>query len=431
MKVSDISKFFVNVRHSISAKKNSLKAKTIPTVLVLLSSVMVIFMLTGLLYSRTKAVIVDGGDVREVYTMYDTADDILKEYGYRLHPLDQVVFSGITENDTCTVSILRAYDVTVAYDGTSKVVTAAYGDTVKTILERAEIQLDPYDITVPALHETCPEGTPIVITRAYIANVHADGETITLKTSNETVEQLIARAGIELGSDDIINLPQNHVVVDGDVIDITRVEYVDRVTVEVLPYETVEEYSNLLPIGTTEVTPGQNGIKRITTREKYIDGELVSETVVAAEITREPVAEVITYGRALATPISKKDSPDLVLVNGLPKDYEYIVSGKGVAYTAPEGAGTYTGRKLEVGTVAVNPDIIPFGSELYIVSQNGKHVYGYAIAADTGYLEEVVVDLFMGITATNYDDACAWGAKQVDVYVLKEGTDVIPWHKKS
>ena len=167
MKVSDISKFFVNVRHSISAKKNSLKAKTIPTVLVLLSSVMVIFMLTGLLYSRTKAVIVDGGDVREVYTMYDTADDILKEYGYRLHPLDQVVFSGITENDTCTVTILRAYDVTVAYDGTSKVVTAAYGDTVKTILERAEIQLDPYDITVPALHETCPEGTPIVITRVY------------------------------------------------------------------------------------------------------------------------------------------------------------------------------------------------------------------------------------------------------------------------
>ena len=79
--------------------------------------------------------------------------------------------------------------------------------------------------------------------------------------------------------------------------------------------------------------------------------------------------------------------------------------------------------------MAVDPEIIPFGSELYSVSKDGSHVYGYAVASDTGDLTEagVLVDCFMGITETNYDDACRWGARFCDVYVLSVGDNSVSW----
>lgn len=108
---------------------------------------------------------------------------------------------------------------------------------------------------------------------------------------------------------------------------------------------------------------------------------------------------------------------DLVLdENGIPLNYTRTVSGKSCAYTAEPDALTSTGKTVFQGYAAVDPDIIPYGTELYIVADDGE-VYGYAIAADTGYsvrAGDIVVDLFMN----EYDDCIEWGAKNVTMYVL-------------
>ena len=175
---------------------------------------------------------------------------------------------------------------------------------------------------------------------------------------------------------------------------------------------------------TSEITQkGVNGTRTNTSRVKYVNGIRISETAVSSEITSEPVNEVISVGTALRTPYSKKDSSELVLENGLPVSYESVITGKSVAYTAPIGSGTASGRKLEIGTVAVDPNIIPYGSELYIVSTDGSYVYGYAIAADTGDLTQngVLVDLYMGNSEDYYPVSVDYGAKQVNIYVLSRG----------
>lgn len=103
--------------------------------------------------------------------------------------------------------------------------------------------------------------------------------------------------------------------------------------------------------------------------------------------------------------------------NGVPTEYVNVLSGKACAYTASPDALMSTGKTVFQGYVAVDPDVIPYGSELYIVAEDGE-VYGYAIAADTGYsvrAGHIIVDLFMN----EYDDCIQWGNKMVNIYVLK------------
>ena len=65
----------------------------------------------------------------------------------------------------------------------------------------------------------------------------------------------------------------------------------------------------------------------------------------------------------------------------------------------------------------MNPNQIPYGSKLYVTSTDGRLVYGYAIATDTGGAMlngSVLVDLFM----ETYYEAAAVGSMQVNVYVI-------------
>lgn len=257
--------------------------------------------------------------------------------------------------------------------------------------------------------------------------ISVDGNVIeTEAEKSATIAMVFAEEGIILGEHDEVNFTLSEKVTDNMEITVDRVEYIDVSLSEAIPYETVYEESSLHKMGTEFMSQeGKIGCKVTTYTEKLVNGE-VAESVVAYTQIYEPVNEIITVGTAHNEPYSKRLG-DFELDNGIPTEYEYIVSGKVTAYTAPAGAGTYSGRKLEVGTVAVNPDIIPFGSELYICSKDGKRVYGYAVAADTGDLTEVVADVFMGLTSEHYDDACDWGAQFCDVYVLTIGDNSVSW----
>ena len=68
------------------------------------------------------------------------------------------------------------------------------------------------------------------------------------------------------------------------------------------------------------------------------------------------------------------------------------------------------GRYLSEGYVAVDPDIIPYGSKLYIMTKDGSWDYGYAIAADTGgamLSGRVLVDQYMILMTAAVSMACA------------------------
>ncbi len=267
----------------------------------------------------------------------------------------------------------------------------------------------------------------ITIHRAFGVSVKADGETHSVTVIDGTVSDILKKANVTLGSTDKVT-PALDTKVNADTkIIVTRVRYAQRSTETEIPFETEYVDDPNVPSGKEEVlTEGENGVRTSKYKDTYVDDKLEKSELISEKVTKEPVNKVIKRGTAIFNPhkgISNpynQNLPDHVkLVNGIPENYTRIISGKSTAYWAPDGSGTASGRKAVVGTVAVNPNVIPYGSELYIASPDGT-IYGYAIAADTGMgmmNGTVAVDVFMA----SYDDACHWGVHYVDIYVLSEG----------
>ncbi|MCL2754559.1 MAG: G5 domain-containing protein [Oscillospiraceae bacterium] len=206
-----------------------------------------------------------------------------------------------------------------------------------------------------------------------------------------------------------------------------KISYRDVTRTELIPYETSYEYSDLIAISDSVVlTQGRYGEWTVVVRETLVNGQVVSTEVVLNEQTRAPVTHVIMEGLALQTPVSTREFPEIRLENGRPVDYVRRLSGRATAYTATPNARTSTGRPLELGIVAVDPRIIPYGSLLYIVSTCGNVVYGSAVAADTGGFihkpNPTLIDVYMGYTTPeNHQLARNWGNQNVDVYIINTG----------
>lgn len=106
--------------------------------------------------------------------------------------------------------------------------------------------------------------------------------------------------------------------------------------------------------------------------------------------------------------------------------YEKVIEGKATAYTgSPEENGGYPsvdyfGNPLKVGTIAVDPKVIPLGSQVYVegYSYDGLPSGGmYATASDIGgAVKGNKIDIFVPDSKTK---AQQFGIQQVKIYIVK------------
>ena len=254
------------------------------------------------------------------------------------------------------------------------------------------------------------------IDRVFSVTIQADGQEYPVSLLYGTVADTLNRAGITLDADDYTEPALDQPVSMGDKIVVHRVDYYDRVETQAIPYETSYVYTSLYFRNTNRATTlqhGSNGEQTITTRDRYVDGELENSTVVDVTTTVEPTSHVIkTYGAG--APVSPLTGPDGT--TNAPSSYKKVLTGKATGYYSKGGKGS-SGLGLGYGTVAVDPSVIPYGTLLYITSTDGSFVYGYALATDTGIAlqnGQILVDLFY----ETYAESVINGAIQVNVYVV-------------
>ena len=252
--------------------------------------------------------------------------------------------------------------------------------------------------------------------RVFTVTIQADGQEYPVKMVYGTVADALKRAGITLDADDYTEPALDQPITMGENIVVHRVDYFDRVETQAIPYETSYVYTSLYFRNTKRATTlqhGSEGQQTVTTRDRYVDGELENSTVVDVTTTVEPTTHVIkTYGAG--APVSSLTGPDGT--TNAPSSYKKVLTGKATGYYSKSGKGS-SGLGLGYGTVAVDPSVIPYGTLLYITSTDGSFVYGYAVATDTGIAlknGQVLVDLFY----ETYAESVINGAIQVNVYVV-------------
>lgn len=261
--------------------------------------------------------------------------------------------------------------------------------------------------------------------------VKVDEEIEEIKTNAKTVGEMLEKENIEINSNDEVIPDIDTKLTDDMTIEIYRVEYVTREVEEEIPFESETRYSTaMLKSNKKVIQEGVAGIKIVTYIDKVVNGEVESSEIQKEIVTKEPVTAITITGtiqdasklgntriKKYSSPISELVMPDKYTIgeDNIPIDYKYKITGRAAAYYEP-GGKTATGKATMPGRVAVNPKQIPYGTEMWIVSDDGI-IYGYAVAEDTGGFAKkgyFTVDLHM-----NSKWQCRqWGDRKVTIYVL-------------
>ena len=318
-----------------------------------------------------------------------------------------------------TGSALHFTTVTDTHGGRVRILTAA--TDLATVLRQAETP--PLGENDKAIWSQTDDGTRLDILRAYTVPVTADGTTQEIITTGATAAELLAQAGLTWTEDDILSCAPGEQVPEGETLTLQRVSYVDYTQNEVVPTELEEIPSSLFyrqPENTVTVQQGSDGLDTVSYRETWVDGAWTGTEEIGREtqIGMVPTVQKI-YGEQ--APVSQFVGPEIV--DGAPAEgvAEVYTGQRSTGYSASATAKGASGRRLTYGTVAVNPAVIPYGSLMYITSDDGRFVYGYAYAADTG-TAMLQGKAFIDLYYETYDESVASAVIPVTVYLLDEET---------
>lgn len=292
--------------------------------------------------------------------------------------------------------------------------------TCVEILNIADIEISEHDKVYFGGFEG--QYAEINIDRAYEVNVTHDGVCEKVYTTQATVREAIESLNVEIGADDITTLPLYHSTNAGDEIVLKRVHYDVETFTEPIPFDKKSKASSLIRNGRERVvTEGVDGLKEVSTKKMYIDGVLSDTDIVEEVVLQKPVDELSIVGeRVRISPFYYEDFP--LDENGFPINYvDVLPNQKCAAYSAKKGAGMASGGKAVVGRVAVNPNVIPYGTKMYLVSPDGQtFIYGYCAAGDTGYALMdglITIDVFF----ETKKESQIFGIKYLDIYILEWG----------
>ena len=413
-----------SISESVGTRKRGFKILTAVITVLFACSVTITAFASANTYEVT---VIDGEKSVSITTKSSDPGEIVRQAGMRLGANDELDLSDYSAGKGGKIVIERAKIIRVEDNGIISYFVG-YTDTVSEIIKKEGIAINSGDDIGANPSSTVFDGMKLFIKRAFTVSIDADGESKNVPIVKGTVADAIEKSGIKLGADDIVVPSLDSKLIGFTKIKISRVSYKTKKEKESVDFET-----KIIPSGDMYideeviVTPGVKGEKTVIYTEKYVDGVLDETKVISERTVKKPVDQVKKVGtkkratlaafKNTSAPISDLSVPsDLKLdENGVPVEYAYCVSGKATAYTGDPA--TASGRKPMPGHIAVDPKEFPYGTELYIVSADGKYVYGYCIAADTGgfvSMGNTDVDLYM-----DNEQMCRdWGNRNVKIYVL-------------
>ena len=305
----------------------------------------------------------------------------------------------------------------VIYDGEARYVILSEATEPAEVLSEAGLELGRADIVEMNEDGMRPE---ITVRRNQLIYINNGGQTMVTNSYGETVGELLKSLRMELNEGDAIDVPLETMTYDGMELNIDRWTTSTEFVYEEVPFETEYVQTNKMLVGDEKVvTEGSNGELKHTAKIVCFNGQEVSREIIATEQTVEPVNQVIEQGTFEAEK-GKLTIGDGVIVTAEGEIYTYkrTMKVKATAYTHTDAGCdmiTATGTTVHWGTVAVDPKLIPYGTKMFIVSNDGKFVYGLSNAEDCGgSIKGNRIDLYMPTTSQCF----SFGVRNCTVYFI-------------
>lgn len=349
-----------------------------------------------------------------------------------------------------TVFAQTSYIIT---DGDRVTVHRSYSSDPYEVLTEAGIELEEEDTYETGYADGMNQ---ITVRRMQMVTVINRGAQSVIGTYGETTGSLLARMGITPGTGDTLSCSSETQTYDGMTIELvhteTRIEEEDTV----VPYPVnYYEDPDLEPGAEIVLVTGQNGLTHVKSEVTYRNGKEVSRTVVQEMVKTKPVTQLVIRGvdRTImeqpadpepaeqAAPAASSgtasgssssgssssggsrydcsaETSGNVIMTSSGESYTYIdvMTCSATAYTCEGYVGhTYSGTLARVGAIAVDPTVIPLGTKMYVVSNDGQYVYGYCVAEDIGGgIKGNKIDLYFDTYAECWD----FGVRMCTVYIL-------------
>lgn len=291
--------------------------------------------------------------------------------------------------------------------------TTSYSSALTTVgeaLADAGVSIGPGDIVYPDPNSAMAPGMHVFIDHATEVTLIVGGEERQVYTHVLIVGELLDEQNVEVQEKDIVSARSGLMLHDGMTITVTTVRGSTEYEESPIPFHTVYTYDPNVTRGEQLVKQtGANGHLKREYLITVIDGEETSEIV--SETVTLPVDRIVAIGTQVP-PVPEGMEAVFPVAPG-----EEITCGGGILrvwatwYTAASSGGsgiTKTGTGVYKGIIAVDPNVIPLGTHLYVPG------YGFGIAADTGGgVKGNWIDLGYGA-----DDVKDWHTGYADICII-------------
>ncbi|AGA67611.1 hypothetical protein Desdi_0038 [Desulfitobacterium dichloroeliminans LMG P-21439] len=378
-----------------SLVRSSRKAQISVTLLTVAFIVASVF----LLKAETITVEIDGGK-QSLTTLHSSVGKALERSKLGIYPEDIVEPNRDTlVSKGLEVKITRSIPIELTVDGqlySVRTTAPTVGASLEDLSNRLGLNLKVTDEVNIDRESIMVADAKLEVRRAVPIKVQVDAQEIDTYLAPRTVEEALEKLEIVLGEKDKVSLPMNHVLEAEDEIRVVRVEEKVETIKSEVPFQTVAQTADF-PVGLPDriVTRGASGEHEQVVKITLEDGKEVSRQVLRQEVLRAPVTQVVSRGSQ--TKVSR---------GGQTFEFKRAYLMRATAYSG--GGITATGHNVRYGVIAVDPRVIPLGTEVYVEG------YGEATALDTGgAIKGNRVDLYMNTEAA----AWTWGVRSVVVYV--------------
>ena len=249
---------------------------------------------------------------------------------------------------------------------------------VSEILEENHIMLSSDETVVPSKDEEITDTNTIIITK--VGNEPAKIAEVSDEELNNNIEEI---------AESYSNITEEIITVE-----------------EEIPFETItKDVSNGSETTNRVIQYGKNGIREVTYKVKYKNGEEIERIELSSKVIKEPVDKIVQIQTKVTSRSLSRGSAVTTATSGRYKVTAYCAC---ISCCGKTNGITASGTKATANRTIAAPSTFAFGTQVVINGQT------YTVEDRGGAIQGNRIDVYMN----SHSEALAWGVRYLDVEVL-------------